>query len=80
MFNTPKLLKMKQDSVILIRVVNGIGIDKKANGYLLDGTPVKRKVYNGRLCYQNGKIRVGYKTLSESIPVKIELNNFECPF
>lgn len=71
---------MKQDSVILIRVVNGIGIDKKANGYLLDGTHVKRKVYNGRLCYQNGKKRVGYKKLSESIPVKIELNNFEYPF
>ena len=70
---------MKDDDVILIRIVKGIGIDKHANGYLLDGTPVKRRFYNGRICYQHGRTRVGYLALAKSKPVKIEIKN-ECPF
>lgn len=71
---------MKVDSVILVRVVKGIGIDNKANGYLLDGTPIAKRVYNGRLCYQHDKLRVGYKTLAKSPAVKIELKENDLPF
>lgn len=66
---------MSSNSVILVRVYNGIGIDAKANGYLLDGTPVKRRVYNGRLCYQHNNIRLGYNTLRNAKPVEIVIDN-----
>ena len=72
-------MKINSDSVILVRFVNGIGIDKFANGYLIDGTPVKRKVYNGRLCYVNGERRIGFKTLKDSHTVNIVIDN-DCPF
>ena len=72
-------MNISQNSVILIRVVNGIGIDKYANGYLLDGTPVNRKCYNGRLCYQHRTKRVGYNTLKNSQPVNIKIGN-DFPF
>lgn len=66
---------MNTDCVILIRAVNGIGIDSKLNGFTLDGKPVNRKVYNGRLCYQKGKQRIGYATLKNSPPVKMIIDN-----
>ena len=72
-------MNISQNSVILIRVVNGIGIDKMANGYLLDGTPVNRKCYNGRLCYQHGTKRVGYASLKRSAAVSITID-ISCPF
>lgn len=70
---------MKTDSVILVRVVGEIGIDKYANGYTLDGKPIKRAFYNGRLCYNYKGVRVGYSTLKKSEPVKIEIKQ-DCPF
>jgi len=70
---------MNTDCVILIRAVNGIGIDCKLNGFTLDGKPVKRKVYNGRLCYQKGKQRIGYATLKNSPPVEIIIDT-QLPF
>lgn len=73
--NVENVIVAKQENIILIRAVNGIGIDEKLNGYTLDGKPVKRKVYNGRLCYQLGKQRIGYNTLKNSPPVKIIIDN-----
>jgi hypothetical protein len=60
-----------KNKTVIIRLVDGIGIDKFANGYLIDGTPVKRKFYNGRLCYVHKNKRVGYKTLKNSPPIKL---------
>jgi hypothetical protein len=62
-------------NIVLIRVARGMGIDRHANGYALDGTPLPRKVYNGRLCYiHNGK-RIGYATLAATPPVKLLIDN-----
>lgn len=69
---------MKRQTVI-IRLVDGIGIDKFAKGYLVDGTPVKRKFYNGRLCYVHKNKRVGYKTLKNSTPIKLIIEE-DLPF
>lgn len=67
--------------VILIRVLNGIGIDNKGRGYLLDGTPVKRSYYGGRICYRINKTVVGYRSLANSPAVKLEVNKLDgCPF
>lgn len=72
-------MAISNNTVILIRVYKGIGIDKQANGYTLTGVPVKRSCYNGRLCYNyNGK-RVGYNTLKSQPPVKLVIANI-CPF
>lgn len=70
---------MKLDSVILVRVVGEIGIDRYANGYTLNGKPIKRSFYNGRLCYNYKGVRVGYATLKKSKPVRIEIKQ-DCPF
>ena len=64
--------------IMLIRIHNGIGIDKYGNGYLIDGTPVKRRFYSS-LCYVHKKLRVGYKTLSNSKPVNF-LIIYNLPF
>ena len=70
---------MKQESIILVRVFGGIGIDNKLNGFTLDGVPVKRRFYNGRLCYlHNGKV-IGLNTLKNSQPVK-HIIDTSCPF
>lgn len=66
---------MKSNSVIIVRVVGEIGIDKYANGYTLDGKPIKRSFYNGRLCYNYKGVRVGYATLKKSQQVRIEIKN-----
>jgi hypothetical protein len=72
---------MNNNPVILVRVLKGIGIDTKGRGYLLDGTPVKRSFYGGRICYRINKTVVGYRSLANSNPVKIEVNKInDCPF
>lgn len=66
-------------SIILVRVVNGIGIDKFGNGFTIDGKPLKRKFYNGRICFRhNGKI-TGYRTLAKSEPCNYVID-FSLPF
>jgi len=67
------------ESIILVRVKNGIGIDQHANAYTLDGKPIKKRFYNGRLCYQHNGTRLGYKTLAQTKPVCIKLD-FSLPF
>lgn len=67
------------DIIVIVRFVNGIGIDKKLNGYTMDGKTVKKKVYGGCLCYQDGKKRVYYSQLKRSNPVNIVIDN-SCPF
>lgn len=69
----------KDETIILIRIVNGIGIDKFGNGFTIEGKPLKRKFYNGRICFRhNGKV-TGYRTLAKSQPVRIEIKN-DLPF
>jgi len=70
---------MKEQPIILVRVTDGVGIDRKLNGYALDGTPLKRRCYNGRICYLYGSKLIGLNTLRNSAPVEIKLEN-ECPF
>jgi hypothetical protein len=70
---------MKDKTVILIRVKNGIGIDSMGRGYTVDGKLLKRKFYSGRLCYLHGSKVIGYKTLAKSEPVRFEIKN-DCPF
>jgi len=66
---------MNQNSIILIRVYKGIGIDKQAHGYTLTGKPVQRKFYNGRLCYIHEGKTIGYKTISTQPKTNFEIKN-----
>ena len=70
---------MRNNTVIIIRQANGVGIDKFLNGYdMTDFKLLKRKVYNGRLCYiLNGK-PIGYSTIKKN-KCFIEITN-NCPF
>jgi hypothetical protein len=70
---------MNEKTIILIRVKNGIGIDSKANGYTIEGNPIKRKFYNGRICYVHKSKIIGYRALAKSEPVRFEIKN-DCPF
>lgn len=70
---------MKQESIILVRVVNDVGIDNKLNGFTLDGKPLKRRFYNGRICYlHNGKV-IGLNALKNSKPTNHKIDT-SCPF
>ncbi len=58
---------LKNNKITIIRQANGVGIDKFLNGYdMTNFKLLKRKVYNGRLCYIiNGK-PVGYSTIKKN--------------
>lgn len=60
---TSNYLIMKEETVI-VRKLNGIGIDSKLNGWnLKTETMIEKKFYNGRICFNFGGMRVGLKTL-----------------
>lgn len=72
-------MKTKDKPIILIRSINGIGIDKFGNGFTLSGTPLKKHYYNNRICFRNEGKLTGYRTLANSKPVYIKIEN-KCPF
>lgn len=37
---------MNKESIILVRCINGIGIDVKGNGFNTLGVPLKKRYYN----------------------------------
>ena len=58
---------LKNNKITIIRQANGVGIGEFLNGYdMTNFKLLKRKVYNGRLCYIiNGK-PVGYSTIKKN--------------
>jgi hypothetical protein len=60
-----------QTEIILIRFVNGVGINKKGLGYTIEGKPIKRSYLGNRLCFRFNNKTIGYKTLAQSKPVNI---------
>lgn len=60
-------MKLKDNTITIIRQSGGVGIDKYLNGYdMASFTPLKKRVYNGRLCYVlNGKI-IGLKSIKKN--------------
>lgn len=73
-------MKLKDNTITIIRQYNGMGIDKYLNGYNLETVkPVQKKFYNGRLCYvHNGKV-IGLATIKNQPKCRIELKQY-CPF
>lgn len=64
------------DKTVIVRQYNGIGIDSKLNGWnLKTETMVKRKFYNGRICYADGDKRVGLRTLKNQIPCRVVIDH-----
>lgn len=70
---------MNTQSVILVRSLNGVGIDRFGNGFTMDGVPLKKQYYGNRICFRLRKKVVGYRSLANSKPVRIEIKN-DCPF
>jgi len=70
---------MKNKTVTIIRQAKGVGIDKYLNGYDMNYLKLlKRKVYNGRLCFiLNGK-PIGYSTIKKN-KCNIAITD-TCPF
>lgn len=70
-----------ESQILLIRKHPTIpfGIDKKLNGYMLDGSPVKLKSYDGRLVYLVGKKQIGYNFMKKQPKCLILIKN-DLPF
>ena len=72
---------MKNKAIIIKRFFGNIGwIDKLNFIDIATEKPLKLKSYNGCLCFQIGKKRIGYRTFERlSIPCEIIIEN-KIPF
>lgn len=70
---------MKEETVI-VRKINGIGIDSKLNGWnLKTETMIEKKFYNGRICFNISGKRTGLKSLMNQ-PKCNHIINHNYPF
>ena len=68
------------ESIIIVRQYNGIGIDKFLNGYCMkEKVLLQKRFYNGRVVYRDGSKIVGLPTLKRQPPCRIEFS-FDVPF